>query len=79
MASDPFPHELNNRVIVYNTDGRFLWDIVPGYRNSWFLSPKAAAFQNDSLYLLDLDMISVFDRKATLLTVLAVLAVGQEI
>jgi len=64
LASDPFsPNELNNRVIVYNTDGRFLWDIVPGYRNSWFLSPKAAAFQNDSLYLLDLDMISVFDRK----------------
>lgn len=69
IGGDPYSSDdLNNRVMMFNARGTFLNEIVPGYSGGKYFGPKDAVFVRDNLYLLDLDIISVFDRKGNFIT-----------
>lgn len=69
IAGDSYSSDdLNNRVLMFDEKGTFLSEIVPGYSGGKYFGPRDAAFVKDNLYLLDLDIISVFDRKGNFIT-----------
>ncbi|MDI3480875.1 MAG: hypothetical protein PWQ97_530 [Tepidanaerobacteraceae bacterium] len=69
IGGDPFSSDdLNNRVLMFDAKGNFLNEIVPGYSQGRYFGPRDAVFAGDNIYLLDLDIISVFDRKGNFIT-----------
>ncbi|WP_422446212.1 NHL repeat-containing protein [Thermoanaerobacterium sp. DL9XJH110] len=69
VGGDPYSFDnLNNRVVVFDKTGRFESELLPGYGSGGFFGPRDAVFLKDKIYLLDLDIISVYDRKAVFLT-----------
>jgi len=69
IGGDPFSSDdLNNKVMLFDTSGTFSGEIVPGYSGGRFFGPQDAVFLKDKIYLLDLDMISVFDKKGNFIT-----------
>lgn len=69
IGGDPFSSDdLNNRVMMFDKNGALISEIFSGYNGGRFFGPKDAVFLNDRLYLLDLDMISVFDKAGSFIT-----------
>lgn len=64
VSGDPFlSDDLNNRILVFDKSGKFVSEVLPGYSSGGFFGPQDVAFLNEKLYLLDLDMISVYDMR----------------
>jgi DNA-binding beta-propeller fold protein YncE len=69
IGGDPFSSDdLNNRVMMFDKKGTLVSEIFSGYSGGRFFGPRDAVFLKDRLYLLDLDMISVFDKTGDFIT-----------
>jgi DNA-binding beta-propeller fold protein YncE len=63
VSGDVFSYsDLNNKVLMYDKTGKFISEFFPGHKDSKFFGPKDVAFYKGRLFLLDLDMIYVFDK-----------------
>jgi DNA-binding beta-propeller fold protein YncE len=69
IGGDPFSSDdLNNRVMMFDKKGTLVSEIFSGYSGGRFFGPRDAVFLKGRLYLLDLDMISVFDKTGSFIT-----------
>lgn len=69
VAGDPFyKDEMNNRAVVFDQEGKFVTHLLSDFGIGSFLSPRSVAFLDDRLYVLDLDIISVFSPEGRFIT-----------